>query len=93
MLDKKFNIELTRIQVNSFQAMSALFGDSHNLESPGSFSYSRQVSHSFVDTKATFDYYVGLRQDFWPLWMKFDTISLLIQGHHKPNDTKFQGDR
>ena len=34
-LIKKFDIWFTQIQVNSFQTMSASFGDSHDLESPG----------------------------------------------------------
>ena len=37
MLDKKFDIQLTQIQGNSFQTMSASFGDSHDLESPGRY--------------------------------------------------------
>ena len=32
MLDKNFDIKLTQIQVNSFETMSASFGDSHDLE-------------------------------------------------------------
>ena len=35
MLDNKFDNYLTQIQINSFQTMSAPFGDSYDLESPG----------------------------------------------------------
>ena len=35
MLVKKFDIQLTQVQLNSFYTMSASFGDSRNLKSPG----------------------------------------------------------
>ena len=34
MLYKKFDIQLTQIQLNSFKVMFASFGDCHDMESP-----------------------------------------------------------